>query len=102
MSIKKVFHFWPSKIAASMHGRYGPSRLDWPHMLAAITEGQKWKTFLMLILSSHGIEVQKSALPTLFNFARVRAASQPHVFLKHSFQSDVHQSHVQNLFCQKL
>ena len=26
-----------------------------------------------------GIEVQKSALPTLFNFARVRAASQPHV-----------------------
>ena len=26
-----------------------------------------------------GIEVQKSALPTLFNFARVSAASQPHV-----------------------
>ena len=27
-----------------------------------------------------GIEVQKSALPTLFHFARVRAASQPHVW----------------------
>ena len=27
-----------------------------------------------------GIEVQKSALPTLFNIARVRAASQPHVY----------------------
>ena len=26
-----------------------------------------------------GIKVQKSALPTLFNFARVRAAHQPHV-----------------------
>ena len=32
-----------------------------------------------------GIEVQKSALPTLFNFARVRAASQPH--LECSFQN---------------
>ena len=53
MSIKKVFHFWPSEIAASVHGRYGQSRLDWPHKLAAISEGHKWKTFLMLILSSH-------------------------------------------------
>ena len=26
-----------------------------------------------------GIKVKKSALPTLFNFARVRAAHQPHV-----------------------
>ena len=26
-----------------------------------------------------GIEVQRSALPTLFHFDRVRAASQPHV-----------------------
>ena len=26
-----------------------------------------------------GIKVQKSTLPTLFNFARVRAAHQPHV-----------------------
>ena len=26
-----------------------------------------------------GIEVQKSAIPTFFNFARVRAAPQPHV-----------------------
>ena len=26
-----------------------------------------------------GVKVQKSALPTLFNFARVRAAHQPHV-----------------------
>ena len=24
MRIKKVFHFWPSEIAASVHGRYGP------------------------------------------------------------------------------
>jgi len=28
-----------------------------------------------------GIEVQKNAFPTLFNFAKVRAASQPHVLL---------------------
>ena len=52
----------PSEIAASVHCQYSPSRLDWPHMLAAIS-----------------IEVQKSELPTLFNFARVRAAHQPHV-----------------------
>ena len=32
-----------------------------------------------------GIEVQKSALPTLFNFARVRAAHQPHVNLKRAY-----------------
>ena len=32
-----------------------------------------------------GIEVQKSALPILFNFARVRAASQPHVASLSSF-----------------
>ena len=37
-----------------------------------------------------GIEVKKSALPTLFHFVRVRAAYQPHVYfdldvtLKHS------------------
>ena len=79
MSIKKVFHFWPSQIVASMHGQYGPSRLDWPHMLAAISEGQKWETFLVLFCPYMGIEVQKSALPTLFHFARVWAASQPHV-----------------------
>ena len=80
MGIKKQFHFCPSEIAASLHGQSsldGPVR---PCTLAAISEGQKWKTFLMLILSSHGIEVQKSALPTLFNFDRVRAASQPHVY----------------------
>ena len=29
-----------------------------------------------------GIKAQKSALPTLFNFARVRAAHQPHVFIE--------------------
>ena len=79
MSIKKVFYFWPSEIPARVHGRYGPSRLDWPHMLAAISEGQKWKTFLILILFHMGIEVQKSALPTLFNFAKVKEASKPHV-----------------------
>ena len=54
MSIKKVFHSWHPEIAASVHGRYRPSRLDWPHMLATISEGQKWKTFLILILSLHG------------------------------------------------
>ena len=31
-----------------------------------------------------GIEVQKSVLPTLFTFARVRAASQPHVHHVHN------------------
>ena len=77
MSIKKVFHLLPSEIAANVHGQYGTSRLDWPHKLAAISECQKWKTFLMLILLHMDIEVQKSALPTLFDFARVRAASQP-------------------------
>ena len=29
-----------------------------------------------------GTEVQKSTLPTLFHFARVRTASQPHVIYK--------------------
>ena len=29
-----------------------------------------------------GIEVQKRALPTFFKFARVRAASQPHVSME--------------------
>ena len=62
-----------------MRSWYGPSRLDWPHMLAAIYEGRKWKTFLLLICLHMGIEVQKSAIPTLINFSRVRAASQPHV-----------------------
>ena len=33
----------------------------------------------MLTLSSNGYKVQKSTLPTLFNFAGVRAAHQPHV-----------------------
>ena len=54
MSIKKFFHFCPLEIAASVPGWDGPSRLDWPCRLAAISEGQKWNCFLMLILSSHG------------------------------------------------
>ena len=29
-----------------------------------------------------GIEVEKSAFPTLFNFGRIRAASQPHVTMR--------------------
>ena len=77
MSIKKVFHFWPSEIAASVHGRYGLSRLDWPHMLAATSEGQIKKTFCCSVCRHMGIEVQKIAIPTLFYFARVRAAAQP-------------------------
>ena len=79
MSIKKVFHFWPSEIAASMCGQSshdGPYRLC---TLAAFSTGKKWKTFLMLILSSRGHGLQKSALPTLFHFVRVSAALQPHV-----------------------
>ena len=59
MSIRKVFHFWPSEIAASVCEKFS---LDGPY----------WDLHM-------GIVVQKSALPTLFNFARVRAASQPHV-----------------------
>ena len=36
-----------------------------------------------------GIESQKSALPTLFHFARVRAAHQPHVHLLSADQLDL-------------
>ena len=79
MSIKKVFHFWPSEMAASVHCQYDPSRLDWQHMLAAISNGQKRKFFKISFCPQMGIEVQKSALQTLFHFARVRVASQPHV-----------------------
>ena len=82
MSIKIFFHFCPFKIGASVHGRDRPSRLDWPCRLAAITEGQKLNCFLCSFCLQMPIKVQKSALPTLFNFARVRAASQPHVLAK--------------------
>ena len=59
ISIKKGFLCWPSEIAANMHSQYGPSRLDWPHMLSAISEGQKWKTFLCSFCLYMGIEVKK-------------------------------------------
>ena len=83
MNIKKVFHFWPSEIVASVQGRYGQSRLDWPHMLAAISEGKEWKTFLMLFCLQMGKGAQKSALPKLFHFTRVTVDS---VVLKHRLQ----------------
>ena len=35
-----------------------------------------------------GIEAQNSALPTLFHFARVVAALQPHVFTNLEFDDD--------------
>ena len=41
MSIQNIFHFCPLEIAASVHGRDGQSRLDWPCRIAAISEGQK-------------------------------------------------------------
>ena len=44
LSIKKVFHFWPSEIATSVRGRYGPSRLDWPHMHASYYPSLKAKS----------------------------------------------------------
>ena len=50
---QNFFHFCPLEIAATVHGWDGPSRLDWPCTLAAISEGQKWNCVLMLILSSH-------------------------------------------------
>ena len=43
-----------------------------------------------------GIGVQKSALPTLFHFARVRAASQPHVLAIPTFLNDEHET---NSYC---
>ena len=54
MSIKKVFHFLPSEIAASMHSQYGPSRLDRPHMLAAVTNG---KLFLVRAASQQHVSI---------------------------------------------
>ena len=41
MSIKNFFQFWPSEIPASVHCRYGPSRLDYARPLAGISESQK-------------------------------------------------------------
>ena len=79
MSIKTFFYFWSSEMEASMCGQSSLDGPYWPCKLASISEGQKWKSFLMLILSLHGYRGSKSALPTLFYFARVRAAFQPHV-----------------------
>ena len=42
MSIKKVFHFWPLEIAASMCDQSSLDGRYWPCTLAAISEGQKW------------------------------------------------------------
>ena len=39
-----------------------------------------------------GIEVQKRAPPTLFHFARARAASQPHVVFKVALLSGFYQT----------
>ena len=58
MSIKKVFHFWPSEIAASMCGQFSLDGPYQPCALAAIAKCQKWKAFLIPIL------VKKSTLPT--------------------------------------
>ena len=49
--------------------------------LADISEGQKWKSFLMLILTSYGHRVSKKCTSIIVPFARVKAASQPHVKL---------------------
>ena len=54
MSIKKVFHFWPLKIAASMCSQSSLDGPYWPCTLAAISEGQKWKIFLMCIAPFQG------------------------------------------------
>ena len=54
ISIKKVFHFWPLEIAARVHANMAHQGCIGQHMLGAISEGQKWKTFSMLILSLHG------------------------------------------------
>ena len=51
-----------------MHGQYILWRLDWPHVLAAISEGREWKTFLMLILSSHGYRGLKKCTPNIVPF----------------------------------
>ena len=53
-----------------MHGRYSPSRLDWPHMLASISEDRKWKTFLILNLSLHGHKGLKKCTPNIVSFCQ--------------------------------
>ena len=45
------FHHWTSKLLASMHGRSGPLRQDWPCTPACSSEVQN--LFFMLILSSY-------------------------------------------------
>ena len=41
---------------------------NWPCALAAISEDQKWKTFLMLIFSSHGYRGSKKYTPKIIPF----------------------------------
>ena len=69
-----------SEIPASVHGRSGRSRLDWPYTLAGIykTKDEK-KIFDAQFVFICSIEAQKSTYPTLCYFARVLAAQQPHV-----------------------
>ena len=55
------------------------SRLVWLCCLAGRSEWLWWKHFLCSFCVHMGEKFQKSALPTSFNFVRVRAARQPHV-----------------------
>ena len=76
---RKKNHHWTSKLQASINGQSDPSRLNWPCTLNDSFKVQWWNLFLMLILYSYGKEFQKSTLPTLFHFLRVRATLQTHV-----------------------
>ena len=67
MNIKKVFHFGQSEIIASMCGQYSLDGPYWPRTLA-ISEGQKWKTFLMFILSSYGHRGSKKCISNIVSF----------------------------------
>ena len=74
MSIKKVFHFRPSEITVACVANLA---LMGHALSLKVTSGKLfWCSFCLHM----GIEVQKSALPTLFHFARVMSASQSHVY----------------------
>ena len=64
----KKFHFWPSEIPANMCGQSSLDLSYRPCTPAAISEGQKWKTLLMLILSSHGHRGFKNCIPKIVQF----------------------------------
>ena len=72
---KKIFINRPAK----QHGRYGPFSLYLLHCSAGYSETGCWNFFWCLFGLCMDEIFQKSELPTLLQFVKVRTAHQPHV-----------------------